>query len=70
VTLMDDRDVKDLEDVRVALRKCAEAKDPREMWFLLRDTLNLLTMIIVPEPPVPGMKNPIRATSKKSGHSR
>ena len=38
----------DLEFVREQLRKAAEVKDPREMWYAVRDILNLLTMIVVP----------------------
>lgn len=41
-----------LEDIRGFIRKAAEIKDPREMWFALRDVLNLLAMLLVPEPDV------------------
>ena len=53
-----------LETVRDSLRKAAEIKDPREMWFTVRDILNLLTLLIVPEPDVilpqdvPGLTTP------------
>ena len=39
---------KDLEEIREFIRKAAEVKDPREMWFTLRDCLNLLAMLLVP----------------------
>ena len=41
-----------LETVRDSLRKAADIQDPREMWFFLRDIMNLLTLLIVPEPDV------------------
>ena len=41
-----------LETVRDSLRKAAEIKDPREMWYAVRDILNLLALLIVPEPDV------------------
>jgi len=70
---MNDRDEKDLEEVRSALRKAAEVKDPRAMWYLVRDTLNLLTMIVVQGSPaqapapaqVPAVKNSLRAGPHK-----
>jgi len=43
---MDPQDEKDLDEVRAALRKAAQIEDPREMWFLVRDALNLLTLIV------------------------
>jgi len=43
---MDDRDKKDLEQVRAALRKAAEIEDPKKMWFLVRDAFGLLTLIV------------------------
>ena len=43
---------KDLEEIRGFIRKAAEVKDPRELWFTLRDIMNLLTLLIVPEPEV------------------
>ena len=42
----------ELETVRDSLRKAADIKDPREMWFTVRDILNLLTLLIVPAPDV------------------
>lgn len=39
---------KDLEFVREQLRKAADVKDPRDMWFVVRDILGLLTLMIVP----------------------
>ena len=44
--------VKDLEEIRSFIRKAVEVKDPREMWFALRDCLNLLAMWLVPNPDV------------------
>lgn len=41
-----------LEEIRDYLRKAADIKDPREMWFAVRDILNLLALLIVPEPDV------------------
>ena len=38
--------------VRESLRKAAEIKNPRYMWFAVRDALNLLTLIIEPIPRV------------------
>ena len=46
VTLTPDK--KDLADIRLALRKAADIKDPRDMWYTVRDILNLLTMLVVP----------------------
>ena len=48
-------DAKELQDqqvetVRESLRKAAEIEDLREMWYAIRDILNLLTLIIVPAP--------------------
>ena len=48
-------DAKELQDqqvetVRDSLRKAAEIEDLREMWYAIRDILNLLTLIIVPAP--------------------
>lgn len=42
------KDAKDIEEIRTWLRKAAEIKDPREMWYAVRDILNALTLIIVP----------------------
>lgn len=39
---------KDLAEIRELLRKAAEIKDPRDLWFMVRDILNLLTLLIVP----------------------
>ena len=41
-----------IDDIREFLKKAATIKDPREMWYAVRDILNLLTMMIVPEPDV------------------
>jgi len=43
-----DLEAQELERVREMLKKAAEIKDPRQMWFMVRDILNLLTLIIVP----------------------
>jgi len=43
---------KKIEDVRAALRKAAEIKNPEDMWYVVRDILNLLTLLIVPAPQV------------------
>ena len=43
---------KDLILVRSSLRQAADIRDPREMWYAVRDILNLLTMIVVKDPPV------------------
>ena len=62
-------DAKELQDqqvetVRESLRKAAEIEDLREMWYAIRDILNLLTLIIVPAPEVilprdvPGLTTP------------
>ena len=50
----DAKDLRDqqLETVRSSLRKAADIQDLREMWFFLRDIMNLLTLLIVPEPDV------------------
>lgn len=40
----------DLQAARKALLKAAELKDVTQMWYLVRDVLNLLTMILNPEP--------------------
>ena len=42
-----------IDEIREFLKKAATIKDPREMWYMVQDILNLLTMIIVPEPDVP-----------------
>ena len=47
-----EKDTKDLEDIRKWLRQAAEIQDPREMWYALRDILNALTLIVVPNPEV------------------
>ena len=47
-----DKDAKDLEQVREWLRQAAEIEDPRAMWYAVRDVMNLLTMIVVPNPEV------------------
>ena len=39
---------KDLDEIRELLRQAADIKDPRDMWFTVRDILNLLTLLIVP----------------------
>ena len=39
---------KKIEEVRELLRKAADIKDPRDMWYTVRDILNLLTLLIVP----------------------
>jgi hypothetical protein len=39
---------KGLDEVRDLLRKAAEIQDARELWYMVRDILNLLTMMIVP----------------------
>ena len=41
---------KAIDDVRDKLRKAAELEDPRDMWYLVRDILNLLTLLITPGP--------------------
>lgn len=41
-----------LEEIRKFIRKAADVKDPREMWYTLRDVLNLLTLWLVPDPEV------------------
>ena len=38
--------------MRQSLKKAAEIREVRDMWYAVRDILNLLTMIIVPEPDV------------------
>lgn len=48
--------VKELEEdqlrhVRESLVKASEVKDPTDMWYLIRDILNLLTLILYPEVP-------------------
>jgi len=40
------------DEIRGWIRKAADIKDPREMWFCLRDILNTLAMWLVPEPDV------------------
>ena len=40
---------KEVELIRDSLRKAADIKDLREMWFTVRDILNLLALILVPE---------------------
>ena len=58
--LQDDK----LEEIREFLHKAADIKDPREMWYTVRDILNLLTLLIVPAPDVilpqdvPGLTTP------------
>lgn len=47
-----DPEDKDLAWVREQLRKAADIKDPRDMWYALRDILNLLTTMIVAAPVV------------------
>lgn len=44
-----DPDKHDLETVRKALRKAVKLKDPRDMWHVVKDCLDLLTLILVPE---------------------
>ena len=41
---------KDLEFVREKLREASEVKDPRDMWYVVRDLFNLLTTIVVNKP--------------------
>lgn len=48
--------VKEMEEdqlrvVREALVKASQVKNPRDMWLLVHDTLNLLTLILAPEVP-------------------
>jgi len=50
---MDKRDLKDMEYIRETLRKAADIQSPRDMWYVLHDLLNLLTMIVAPFP-IPG----------------
>jgi hypothetical protein len=38
-----------LETVRESLRKAAEIRDKRQLWFAVRDIFTLLTMIVSPE---------------------
>jgi hypothetical protein len=39
---------KDVEVVRGAFRKASELKDPREMWRVAKEALDLLTLILAP----------------------
>jgi len=39
---------KDLNFVRRQLRKAARIQDPKDMWFAVRDILNLLTIMLNP----------------------
>jgi len=39
---------KDLNFVRRQLRKAAKIQDPRDMWYAVRDILNLLTIMLNP----------------------
>ncbi len=39
---------KDVEVVRVAFRKASELSDPREMWRVAKEALDLLTLIVAP----------------------
>lgn len=41
---------KKFDEVRDMLRKAADVEDPRDMWLLVRDILNLLTLLITPGP--------------------
>jgi len=45
---MEEKDKKDLEEVRKALRKAANVEDPRDMWILVKESLDLLTLIVSP----------------------
>jgi len=47
---VEDPQAKTLDEVRGYLRQAADIKDPRQMWYAVRDILNLLTLMIVPEP--------------------
>ena len=44
---------KDLSFIRDLLHKAADVRDPKEMWFVVRDALNLLTMIVCFRPMTP-----------------
>ena len=37
-----------VEEVRELLRKAADIRDPRDMWYTVRDIFNLLTLLVVP----------------------
>jgi len=39
----------DVEVVRAAFRKASECKDPREMWRVAKEALDLLTLILSPD---------------------
>lgn len=39
---------KKIEEVRELLHEAADIEDPRDMWYAVRDILNLLTLLIVP----------------------
>lgn len=43
-----DLEEKKIMEVRELLRQAADVKDPRDMWFCVRDIFNLLTLLIVP----------------------
>lgn len=47
---------KELEVVREGLRKAAEIKDPRQMWYAVQEIQNLLTLIVWPEAEVAVLK--------------
>ena len=42
----ENRDPEDIKAVREGLKKASEMKDPWTMWFMVRDTFNLLTMVL------------------------
>jgi len=37
-----------IEYVREQLKKAAEIKNPKDMWYAVKDILDLLTLLIVP----------------------
>jgi len=45
---MNEKDMRDLEEIRKALRKAATLEDPRDMWVLVKESLDLLTLIVSP----------------------
>jgi len=63
-------DVEDLETVRRGLRLAANVKDPREMWYVVRELFNLLTLIVTGEAltfPVEAVEGPGAGEERRVG---
>jgi len=64
------RDQKDLAFIRTSLVKAGEVQDPRELWYVVKELLDLLTMIIVPDFPRVQVGSSFRPTTAPTIASR